>query len=473
MLEGTSLRAEPGRRSSEVLFDSFDRRLAHAGLELRRAAGEPAPAFVWDLPFALARRFADVLEARALRPIGEHALESSCWAVLDDQHKVVARVVEELHELRPSGADAPSRIRRIVLEGVRGYDAELARLAGLLAPVPGLAPVSDASFDAYARLGPLPRRRGRWPTLAPDVQAFEALAAIARAQLSVLRANGAGLLADEDAEFLHDVRVAMRRLRSLISQLDGVLLAHEQEHLREELRWLATCTGPARDLDTLLFELRLTEPGLRQDLEPVLAAFADERERIQTRLRADYGSERARALRARLRRVFSGLGDPSCAGPKAAEAFTALLGRRLRRRFRQVLAQAGRLAPHSPAAELHELRISCKKLRYLLECCRGLVPKEDLAASFAHLKGLQAALGTIQDAEVHLHLLHELLLGAAERGGPHAHVALGQFLERTAQRGRLARERYGGLSRSFLGQASRAQLEGVLHALERSPADER
>jgi CHAD domain-containing protein len=265
----------------------------------------------------------------------------------------------------------------------------------------------------------------------------------------------------------------MRRLRSLISQLDGVLLAHEQEHLREELRWLATCTGPARDLDTLLFELRLTEPGLRQDLEPVLAAFADERERIQTQLRADYGSERARALRARLRRVFSGLGDPSCAGPKAAEAFTALLGRRLRRRFRQVLAQAGRLAPQSPAAELHELRISCKKLRYLLECCRGFVQKDELAGAFAHLKGLQTVLGALQDAAVQAELARRLALETAGGAGAQAHLALGQFLERLAQNGRAARARQAELTAELLAPDSRERFEAILRALARRPQERR
>jgi CHAD domain-containing protein len=495
-LAGTELRAEPERRSSQVLIDSFDGRLADAGLQLARLSGERGvvcrlaetgspeasaqsfelerePVFVWDLPFERARMLAGVLEARALRRLGEHALDASCWAVLDDQRKIVARLSEELHELRPRAAREPVRIRRLVLQGVRGYDAELARLAELLGSVPGLTPVSEAHFDPWRQLRPPPRATARWPLLAPDVGAFEALARIARAQLAILRANGAGLLANEDAEFLHDARVALRRLRSLVSQLKGVLAPHAQQQLADELRWLASCTGAARDLDTLLFELRLTEPELRTELEPVVAALAAERERIQALLRADFRCERAAALRARLRAVFSGKGDPACAGPKAADPFTVLLARRLRRRFRQVAALAGRLTQQSPSEELHGLRISCKKLRYLLECCRGLVPKSELATAFQHLKGLQSVLGALQDSAVQAQLSRRLALELAGAAGARAHLALGQFLERLAQNGRAARARQAELTAEFLAPDSRAGFEAILRALERRRDDPR
>jgi len=476
-LAGTNLRAEPERRTSEVLLDSFDRRLGDAGLELatlpaphgvscrlgiRTFELERAPVFVWELPFTLARELAGILEARALRPIGEHALVVSSWAVLDDQRKIVARVEEELHELRPSAVREPRRIRRLVVQGLRGYDAELARLSALLEPVAGLVPAPDAGWS----LGAPPREVGRWPRLAPDVGAFVALARIARAQLSILSANQAGLLANEDAEFVHDARVAMRRLRSLVSQLKGVLSDHEQQLLSRELRWLASCTGAARDLDTLLFELRMTEPELRAELEPVLLLFAAERERIQAGLCADFRSERAQALRSRLRAVFSGKGAAECAGPKAGMSFAAVLGTRLRRRWKQVSTLAGELTQESPAVELHELRISCKKLRYLLECCRGFVAKDELAGAVGHLKGLQSTLGTLQDSAVQAQLAHRLALELTGGAGARAHLALGQFLERLARNGTTARARAAELTVEFLAPESRTGFKAILRALE-------
>jgi len=465
-LQGTPLRPEPERRSKVVVLDSFDRRLQEAGVELEIVPGDRVPVFVWDLEPALAQKLAGVLEARALRPLGEHALIATCWAVLDDQRKVVARIEEQVHDLRPSARLEPIRIRRLVLQGVRGYDAEFTRLAALLQLVPGLVPVAEAGFDPRVQLSPPARSVGRWPRLSPDVTAIEALARIARAQLAILRSNGAGLLANEDAEFLHDARVAMRRLRSLLSQLKGVLEAHEQQALVDELRWLASCTGPARDLDTLLFELRMSEPELRAELEPVVAAFAFERERLQAALREEYGSKRAQALRARLRSVFSGKPDPRFSGPNAGEPFQVLLAKRLRRRFRQVVELVGRLSAHSPAPELHELRISCKKLRYPLECCRGLVPKNELAGAFAHLKGLQSDLGTLQDSVVHIQLARSLALEHAGGAGARAHLALGRFLERLTQNGAAARARATELTTRFLAPDSRAGFKSILRALE-------
>ena len=106
----------------------------------------------------------------------------------------------------------------------------------------------------------------------------------------------AALRANRDAEFLHDARVALRRLRSLLSQLVGVLEPTLCAELGTELRWLAGCTGPARDLDTLMMELRLTEPALRTELAPVLAALEVERARQQVELLAQLDSARRSAL---------------------------------------------------------------------------------------------------------------------------------------------------------------------------------
>jgi len=491
-LPGAELRAEAESRASALLLDSFDRRLRRAGLDLAVLAEEPRvvcrlspagraasssdgtfelerlPVFAWDFPGAAAQRLAGMLEARAIRPIGKHELTRARFAVLDDQAKTVAWVEEERHEVGGERAHDTS-VRRLVLQGVRGYDEEFERLGRELERVPGLVAVPDTDFDASELLVPARRAAGRWPELPADVHAYAGLARIARAQLAVVRANAVGTRAGEDAEYLHDTRVALRRLRSLLAQLKGVLAAEEHAHLAGELRWLAACTGPARDLDTLLFELRLTEPALRADLEPALVAFEHERARLQVQLCSELRGARARALLARLRERFSGADGTRRAGPQAERPFAHLLAKRLGRRQRQVVRRARALDAHGPAAELHELRIACKKLRYLLECCRGFVPRAELAGAFAHLKDLQGALGSVQDAEVHGRLVRELAQSVSAAAGPRAHLALGRFLERVEHAGRTARERYAGLAASFLAPDSRAAFESIQDTLAHAP----
>jgi CHAD domain-containing protein len=301
--------------------------------------------------------------------------------------------------------------------------------------------------------------------LAPGITAIDGLARIVRSQLAVLRANEAGLRANRDAEYLHDTRVALRRLRSLIGQLQGVVSAEEREHLAAELRWSARCTGRARDLDTLLGELRRTEPELGAPLAPILAALESERVRAQEPLLEALDSTRQADLLARLRAAFGTKRDVRLAGKQAARPFAEVLEKRLRRRWRQVQTLARGLEEAHAGSAFHELRIACKKLRYLLECSRGLALQPRLGACSARLKELQEVLGTIQDAEVHADLVEELAGACARDAGHAALLALGRFRERIAQRGTSARARCRELLDGFVGHASRAEFEGLMRAL--------
>lgn len=500
-LAADALEVREREEHRETLLDGRDGRLTRAGYALvcrgsaprvtcrleplADGAPEPwfgtfelarPPRFVWDLPRAQAVPLADTLEARALEPLGELATERARWAVLDEEHKVVTWIEDERQRLTTAaGEEAGGERHRLVVRGVRGYDPACARVAELLAAVPGLERVEGSAGGAPALRPQRGRRPGRWAPLAPGMPAFAALARIARAQLEVLRVNAAGLRADADAEYLHDTRVALRRLRSLLGQLDGILPEEEQRGLAGELRWLAGTTGAARDADTLLFELRMAAPELAADLGPVIAALEGERARLQDELCAAVDSERARTALRGLRAAFgprrtTAAGPPR--GPRAEKDFGRLLAKRLRRRLRQVLARAAQLGAESPADELHALRIACKKLRYLLECCRGLVSAEELEACVGALKGLQSALGTVQDVEVHGAALRALALGPAAGAGPAAHLALGRFLEQSARRGRAARARYAERAGALLAPESRARFARLEAALRgRAGAD--
>src|SRR6185503_14133636 len=205
---------------------------------------------------------------RALHAIGVHEADLARWAALDDQRKVVAWIDEERHLLREHASRPGKSVHRLLLRGLRGYDVEFERLAQPLEGASEILTRSAETFDPRALLGAPEMRSVPWPRLPPRVSARTGLARIVRCQLRILALNAPGLRAGGDAEYLHDTRVAVRRLRSLLGQLDGVLADEEQAFLGAELRWLAGCTGPARDLDTLLFEMRLSEPELRADLEP-------------------------------------------------------------------------------------------------------------------------------------------------------------------------------------------------------------
>ena len=90
--------------------------------------------------------------------------------------------------------------------------------------------------------------------LEPDERSDRAAGRILPALLEVIEANLPGAVADIDSEFLHDLRVSVRRTRSLQRQLRAAFPAEPLQHFRAEFRWLQRVTGPSRDLDVYVLE---------------------------------------------------------------------------------------------------------------------------------------------------------------------------------------------------------------------------
>jgi len=70
-----------------------------------------------------------------------------------------------------------------------------------------------------------------------------------------------------------------------------------------------------------------------------------------------------------------------------------------------VLEEGEAITDLSPAEALHDLRKSCKKLRYLMEFFQSLYPESQIKCLIKNLKGLQEVLGDFQDYAVQEHNL--------------------------------------------------------------------
>jgi CHAD domain-containing protein len=77
-----------------------------------------------------------------------------------------------------------------------------------------------------------------------------------------------------------------------------------------------------------------------------------------------------------------------------------LADRRLWKSYQRVLKEGNAITEQSPAEALHELRKSCKKLRYLMEFFQSLYPENQIKHFIKNLKGLQEVLGNFQDYAV-------------------------------------------------------------------------
>jgi len=224
-----------------------------------------------------------------------------------------------------------------------------------------------------------------------------------------------GRLGDpDDAEAVHDFRVALRRLRSLL-KAHRPHLGKKVEKLRKELGDIADLTGGARDAEVQLEWLGQQRQGLSAARRPALdwlaALLLEKKEQgygaVRTRAAADLDAllPSARQRLARFKRDIS-----ADDGPTLAAALAGLLVEHadgLRKRLGEV---------HSPADETiaHEARILGKQLRYLLE---PLVESEQVGAAakttVKSLKGLQDVLGELHDAHVLGHVVQQAIIDAA------------------------------------------------------------
>lgn len=265
--------------------------------------------------------------------------------------------------------------------------------------------------------------KARMPPLDPAAAACDGLARIVDACLAQFEVNRSGLLAGRyHPEYVHQMRVALRRLRSALGLFGGVEPALKAPPLLAEIRALAAALGRARDLDvfvdtTLPKVLAAAAPGTA--LAALAAHAGTVRRRRRLEARAVCAQPRVVALAAQLREWLAAL----CAGlaadhvlrrPLAAVA-PALLGRR----YRGVRRRGRRLARRS-AAERHLLRIAVKKLRYATDFLGGLYADAASRPAFAAaLAELQDLLGTLNDLAVTAHVLVELDAGE-EPGATHA-----------------------------------------------------
>ena len=214
----------------------------------------------------------------------------------------------------------------------------------------------------------------------------------------------------DDEEAVHDLRVALRRSRSVLGTTKELFEADWVSKLRDELRWLADELAPARDLDVLRGYLATEAPELTK-------LFDAARQRAHTQAVEALESARYLDLLAALKRTEATEADASL--PKLAEG-----------EFKKLAKSVEALGDEPSAESLHKARIHAKKARYAAELVEPEVGKP-AAKLVATLKRLQNALGEHQDAVVAEAMIREAVAGT--NGGDTAFLA-GGIAERQKKR---------------------------------------
>jgi CHAD domain-containing protein len=255
--------------------------------------------------------------------------------------------------------------------------------------------------------------------LEPDLPAELAAAEISRRLLGVIEANLPGALAGEDPEALHDLRVSVRRTRSLQRELKHVFPPKELKRFRKEFRRLQKVTGPTRDLDVYLLGFGEMTHGL-PDLERVQAVLEERRATERAAMEIALQSERTRELLAGWRALIETLPQsPVEDRPAAVRPIGDVAAKRIERVYREMVRMGRKIGDDSPHSALHDLRKKGKELRYLLEFFASLFPREVTKPMVTTLKSLQDTLGRFQDREVQADLIASLQdeIAAADGSG--------------------------------------------------------
>jgi CHAD domain-containing protein len=287
-----------------------------------------------------------------------------------------------------------------------------------------------ALLPAHLRHGPLEpvaelrsTRRSAVGEDPPAPSPFEELRGRLRHQLAEIERHDPGTRLGRDPESLHDMRVAVRRLRALL-RAGRELAASETAELDGRLKQLGRVLGDVRDLDVLIarFEAEAADLGGEDATrgESLLAALRTERSCSRSRLLAALRSDEYLALLDDTARAIDEL-EPSGSAASLDE---------LADKPSSKLRKAVRKLPEKPAdEELHIVRKKGKRARYAAELAgRGKLVKR--------AKKLQDVLGEHQDAVVAAERLREL----AARAAPEQALVAGRLVEREEERRLEARE---------------------------------
>lgn len=365
-----------------------------------------------------------IVAPRALLPVLTLEARVRTWPLLNEEEKTLARLVAEDNRL----AACPSSGRTAMLPPVVGTDAVLGYKKAykkLRKALRKALPDTEAEAPLLVQAASLFDRSPGTPAKNTDVELATAMTidAALRAVLlnlhGIVDVNAEGTRAAYDPEFLHDFRVSLRRARVLLARARAVLSRTDVDHLLEEMRWLVKLTGPVRDLDVFILWLdAYCAPApldLRRQLAPVLVLLAERRQACQDHLTEAMESPRYPALME----AWSRLVGPSEAtrGPDAGRPVLDVASGWIWRAYRRIYRRGKALDAETTDAAFHDLRLACKKLRYLLESFRSLYPQEPCDHLLATLKTLQDVLGEHQDLAVQRSMLDRLDLECQQAPG--------------------------------------------------------
>ncbi|WP_159877468.1 CHAD domain-containing protein [Aquitalea denitrificans] len=376
----------------------------HHQRELSIAIPDPALK-IEQFPHGKARRFLSKKSiSSTLQPIFTVSLKHDCWVLRDEQDNLL-EICLERGKLKGIGWSEQINTVNITLK--QGKNAALfafaLRLADKLPVCPTLQDtVAKGCMQAAGNAG-LPVG-ARLPALSPDMSLHQVLQLLVQEILRHLQGNVPGVLRGEEMEYVHQARVALRRLRTVLAAFAAILPPDSRHVITLDVQWLSNSLGQLRDVDVFLTE---TLPAIETTMYPMAdfatlyAALQSHRSHCRDSVHAALCSPRYGTL---LLRLLACLHTNTARSPIKLRQ---LAGHALSRPWKSLISLAGQWETLSQV-QRHDLRKRAKRLRYTLEFFSPLLPHKAVLRTLKQLHCLQLVLGKMNDSAVALTLLARL-----------------------------------------------------------------
>ena len=420
---------------------------------------------------------------KTLKPVFETRIERTAYHLNGNDADIIMAIDEG--QILATGSSRP--VSEIELELKHGDPADLFKIArDIFSIIPAQLDFKSKAERGYELIGKaaVAAETACDPELSAGMSTGHAFTLVGRTCLRHLVANVPAMLS-RDGNALHQMRVALRRLRAAISLFSVVVGDDRVGAIKTELRWLAQQCGPARDLDTLLVEV-INPLRKRHANEPGLASIANmfARKRLK-----NYRLAQEAVQSARFRTLVLDTAEWIETGPWSTSEDALMRARRelpveifaaeqLSQRRKRIRRRGARMNSLSPQ-QLHRLRIQVKKARYATEFFSGLFRGKKSAKRCKEIRlslmQLQNCLGRINDIVTHKALFTDIIASPAKgltgEQSRHRAFAAGLIIgdqqaqvQRLLDRARRAYSRFDSAkafwklsSRSSAAQASAAQ----------------
>lgn len=425
-----------------------------------------APRFAWDLPEGPLRdRLGPVLDVRALLPMASTRTDWHRLSILNEDGKTILRLeLSRDRQGRTQGVeprDPPSYIR---FQPLRGYDKAYRQILKSMRRELNMMPCPrDPFLGLVEAMGKVPGSYSSRPKvqLQPSERTDVAAKKILHELLDIMLMNEDGVRRDLDSEFLHDYRVSIRRTRSLLSQVKKIFPKQRVARYRKEFAWLGQVTTPVRDMDVYLlsidgYQASLPE-ALREGLTDLKAFLVRRKAASHAALVKALDAARYRRLIESWRSFLESDVPRRTTLANAMRPVGEVASKRIWKVYKLVLKEGAAIDKDSPPEDLHELRKTCKKLRYLMEFFRSLYPRGRIDQLIKVLKGFQDNLGEYQDLFVQQESLSHFQQEMEAEGGvkPLTQKAMAHLVQDLHRRQEAVREEFAERFAAFSAKRNR------------------